>query len=78
MLQRRIRQTRKQEMNHVLKIGAHTYDRFKRLLADERGTTAIEYALIAAGVGVAIAATVFSFGSDLKSKLYDKVNDAMP
>jgi Flp pilus assembly pilin Flp len=44
-----------------------------RLAADERGSTAIEYALIAAGIGAAIAATVFSFGSDLKTTFYDKI-----
>ncbi len=40
---------------------------------DERGTTAIEYALMASGIAVAIAATVFSFGSNLKTTFYDKI-----
>jgi|307.fasta_scaffold454237_1 pilus assembly protein Flp/PilA len=40
---------------------------------DERGATAIEYALIACGVGAAIASTVFSFGSQLKTTFYDKI-----
>jgi pilus assembly protein Flp/PilA len=44
-----------------------------RFAADERGATAIEYALIAAGVGATIAATVFSFGSELKTTFYDKI-----
>ena len=35
----------------------------QRLADDERGATAIEYAMIAAGIGVAIAATVTSLGS---------------
>jgi pilus assembly protein Flp/PilA len=43
------------------------------LTGDERGATAIEYALIACGVGAAIASTVFSFGSDLKTTFYDKI-----
>jgi Flp pilus assembly pilin Flp len=43
------------------------------LVADDRGATAIEYALIAAGVGAAIAATVFGFGSELKTTFYDKI-----
>ena len=30
----------------------------RRLAVDERGATAIEYALVASGIGVAIAATV--------------------
>lgn len=34
-------------------------------LADTRGATAIEYALIASGVSLAIATTVFVVGSDV-------------
>jgi Flp pilus assembly pilin Flp len=34
-----------------------------RLAADERGATAIEYAMIAAGIGAALAATVYNVGS---------------
>jgi Flp pilus assembly pilin Flp len=46
----------------------------RRCLADdEHGATAIEYALIACGVGAAIASTVFGFGSDLKTTFYDKI-----
>ena len=44
-----------------------------RFLADEQGATAIEYAVIAAGVGATIAATVFGFGSSLKTTFYDKI-----
>ena len=44
----------------------------QRLAADERGATAIEYALIAAGIGVAIAATVTSLGSAVNT-LYTSV-----
>ena len=43
------------------------------LVADNHGATAIEYALVAAGVGAAIAATVFGFGSELKTTFYDKI-----
>jgi pilus assembly protein Flp/PilA len=32
---------------------------------DERGATAIEYGLIAAGIAVAISVVVFAFGDDL-------------
>jgi pilus assembly protein Flp/PilA len=45
----------------------------RRCLADERGATAIEYALVACGVGATIAATVFGFGSNLKTVFYDKI-----
>lgn len=37
-----------------------------RLLRDETGATAIEYAMIASGVGVVIAATIVSLGSTVK------------
>jgi pilus assembly protein Flp/PilA len=45
----------------------------RRGLADDSGATAIEYALIASGIGAAVAATVFSFGSSLKTTFYDKI-----
>ena len=45
----------------------------RELCRDERGATAIEYALIAAGVAVAIAATVFGLGDAVKTTLYDKI-----
>ena len=38
-----------------------------RLLQDRRGATAIEYGLIAAGIGVAIAVTVAAVGTDLSA-----------
>ena len=37
-----------------------------RLAGDEQGATAIEYALIASGVGAAVAATVYNLGSATK------------
>jgi pilus assembly protein Flp/PilA len=39
----------------------------KRFLQDQSGATAIEYGLIAAGISVAIIATVNSLGSQLKT-----------
>jgi Flp pilus assembly pilin Flp len=45
----------------------------RRLLSDERGATAIEYSMIAAGVGVAIASTVWLVGAQVKTALYDKI-----
>ena len=38
-----------------------------RFLRDESGATSIEYAVIASGVAVAIAATVMTLGSSVKS-----------
>jgi pilus assembly protein Flp/PilA len=45
----------------------------RRLLSDERGATAVEYSLIAAGVAVAIASTVWLVGAQVKTALYDKI-----
>ena len=49
----------------------------RRFRADESGATAIEYALIAAGIAVAIVTTVNSLGSTIKTALWDKVGNAM-
>jgi pilus assembly protein Flp/PilA len=40
---------------------------FMRFAKDESGATAIEYGLIAAGIGVAIVATVGTVGTDLNT-----------
>jgi pilus assembly protein Flp/PilA len=49
----------------------------RRFRADESGATAIEYALIAAGISVAIVTTVYNLGSQIKTALWDKVGNAM-
>ena len=41
--------------------------------ASQSVATAIEYAMIAAGVGAALAATITSMGSSVKTTLYDKL-----
>ena len=46
---------------------------FARFRTDERGATAIEYAMIAAGVGAFVAATVMGLGATLKETFYDKL-----
>ena len=38
-----------------------------RLVTDEQGATAIEYALMASGIGAAVAATVWSLGSTTRN-----------
>ena len=65
-------------MMRIAAICSTTVRHFTRLLADESGATAIEYAMIAAGVGAAVAATVYSLGSSVKSNLYEKVSDSFP
>ena len=47
-----------------------------RFLTDESGTTAIEYALIAAGISIVIIAAVQSLG-DIVAALFTKVADAL-
>jgi pilus assembly protein Flp/PilA len=48
----------------------------RRFLCDENGATAIEYAMIASGIAVAIAATIVNLGSGVKG-LYTSVATAM-
>jgi pilus assembly protein Flp/PilA len=45
---------------------------------DESGATAIEYAMVAAGVSVAIVGAVSSLGSHLKTTFYDKLAALLP
>jgi pilus assembly protein Flp/PilA len=47
----------------------------KRLLSDESGVTAIEYGLIAAGIGVSILTVVNTVGGSLKSIFTTVSND---
>lgn len=47
--------------------------RMREFLGDERGATAIEYALIACGVSIAILAAVTSIGSTMNTLYYDKL-----
>jgi pilus assembly protein Flp/PilA len=48
-----------------------------RFVRDERGATAIEYALVASGIAVAIASTVVTLGSAVKNNLYGNVAQAL-
>ena len=45
-------------------------------LSNEQGATAIEYALIAAGIAVAVAATVMSLGDAVRA-MYDRISTAV-
>lgn len=48
-------------------------NRVRSFFADESGATAIEYALIAAGISVAIIVAVNGLGTHLKTTFYDKL-----
>jgi pilus assembly protein Flp/PilA len=52
------------------------FSRAKSFLTDRNGATAIEYALIAAGVAVAIVTGVQGLGTKV-SGLFSNVNNAM-
>ena len=47
-------------------------------VADDRGATAIEYALVASGVAGAIISVVYGLGSQVKTTLYDKIAATLP
>lgn len=47
----------------------------QKFIADENGSTAVEYAMVAGGVAVVIAASIFGAGTLLKGK-YDEVDKA--
>jgi pilus assembly protein Flp/PilA len=49
---------------------------FKRFFKDESAATAIEYALIAAGISIAIVAAVNGLGTTLGSK-YTTINTSL-
>lgn len=51
---------------------------FTRFRSDESGATSIEYAMIAAGVSVAVIGAVNSLGSHLKTTFYDKLAALLP
>ena len=48
----------------------------QRFIKDESGATAIEYGLIAAGIGVAIITAVNAVGTDL-SELFGRIGDEL-
>jgi Flp pilus assembly pilin Flp len=50
----------------------------RRFAVCESGATAIEYAMIAGGVGAVVAGAVQSLGSGIKTTLYDKLASILP
>ena len=56
-------------MLHFIRVG-------RAFVADESGASAIEYAMIAAGIGAAIAATIWNLGSKVNG-LYSSVNNKL-
>ena len=60
-----------------MKIFQSVISPLRSFLRNESGATAIEYAMIAAGIGVAVAGTVMTLGSKLNG-MYQTVSSAWP
>ena len=50
---------------------------FRAILADTRGATAIEYALIAGGISIVILAAANAVGTAIQNNLYNNIVGAM-
>lgn len=53
------------------------HETLKSYLGSLKGATAIEYGLIAAGIAMAISASVFFFGDAISTLLYDDLPEAL-
>ena len=53
------------------------YRHFILYLVARQGTTALEYALLAAGIALAISGIVYSFGGDLYEFFYSGLEDVL-
>jgi len=54
-------------------VGSGLFEDVRRFAGDTSGATAIEYALIASGVSIAIVGAVSALGTHLKETFYDKL-----
>lgn len=50
-------------------------DLLRRFAQDRQGATATEYAMLASGVGVVLAALIFGLGARLKTGFYEEVSN---
>lgn len=49
----------------------------KRFARDETGSVAVEYAMVAAGIGVAVAGAVVILGQAVSDVFFDPIQDAV-
>jgi pilus assembly protein Flp/PilA len=49
----------------------------RRFVADTGGATAIEYAIIAAGVGATVAGAIYSLGTTIQETFYDRLSNVI-
>jgi pilus assembly protein Flp/PilA len=52
-----------------------TMERIKAFLSDEEGASAVEYALLVAGIAVAVAAAIWGLGDVVNTKLTNATTD---
>jgi Flp pilus assembly pilin Flp len=57
--------------------GAMACHKASHFCADEGGATAIEYAMVASGIGAFLATTVYTLGGSVK-KLFTSVSAVLP
>jgi len=50
----------------------------RSFIGNDRGATAIEYAMIASGIAGAIISVVYSLGSQVKTTLWDRIELMFP
>jgi Flp pilus assembly pilin Flp len=60
-------------MEHMISAICRSRRTAPQMAADIRGTTAIEYALMASGISLAIISTVFTVGDQVRANFYDKL-----
>ena len=63
-------------VNFIRKPEADVKQIIAKFIADERGATAIEYGLIAAGISIVILAAVNGIGSNLNTK-FTSINSSL-
>jgi pilus assembly protein Flp/PilA len=63
-------------MRELIKTSSFVIGQAKRFAGDESGATAVEYAMIASGIAVAIVAAVMSLGT-ATTNMYNNVSTAM-
>ena len=65
-------------MNRIRELCSVADNQISRFGSDERAATAIEYAMIAAGIAASISGVILTLGSTLKSNFYDKLAALLP
>ena len=65
-------------MDRIKQLCLVSDNQIRRFGSDESAATAIEYAMIAAGIAACISGVIWNLGSALKSNFYDKLAALLP